>query len=198
MLLPLVILAAGGSSRLGQPKQLIVFEGKTLLRRAVETALAVEKAGVKTPVGVVLGANFDACRETLDGLPVVILKNDDWPEGMAGSVRQAAAWATEHGADGLLLLLCDQPFVTAELLQNILETFRESGQPLVASDYGNGVRGVPVLVGNRFFAELQILGGDRGAQSVLRSFPNALATVSFPEGQFDVDTPESLRLLFER
>lgn len=195
MRLPLIVLAAGASSRLGQPKQLVVFEEKTLLRRAVETALAVEATSFETPVGVVLGANFDACRGALDGLPVAVLENADWPEGMAASVRLAAAWAEAQRAEGLLLLLCDQPFVTAALLQTLLKAFRDTGRPLVASDYGDGARGVPVLVGKQFFGELQTLCGDRGARAVLRRYPDAVATVPFPEGRFDLDTPEDLRRL---
>lgn len=195
MRVPLVILAAGSSSRLGQPKQLVVFEEKTLLRRVVETALAVKQAGFETPIGVVLGANFDACQRELAGLNATILENSDWPEGMASSVRRAVAWATEQRADALLLLLCDQPFVTTELLETVLETFEKTGQPFVASDYGNGVRGVPVLVGNGFFDELKTLRGDRGAQAVLRRYPDAVATVPFSEGHFDLDSPEDLQRL---
>lgn len=195
MLLPLVVLAAGSSSRLGHPKQLVVFEEKTLLRRAAETALGVKKTGWETPVGVVLGANADACRRKLAGLNVTLLENPDWPEGIASSVRVAVAWAEAHCADGLLLLLCDQPFVTADLLETFLETFEKTAQSLVASDYGDGVRGVPVLVGKRFFAELKTLHGDRGAQGLLKRYPDVVATVPFPEGRFDLDTPEELRWL---
>lgn len=194
---PIAILAAGDSSRLGQPKQLVVFSGKTLLRRATETAFGVKMPGWETPVGVVLGANATACQATLEGLTVAVLQNPDWPEGMASSVRRATQWAAEQRADALLLLLCDQPFVTADLLVKILDAFAESGQPLVASDYGGGVRGVPVLVGSRFFDELSALRGDRGAQVVLRRHADTVATVPFPGGRFDLDTPADLARLRE-
>lgn len=195
MRIPLAVLAAGGSSRLGQPKQLVVFEEKTLIRRTVETALGVRNTGWETPVGVVLGANADACQRELAGLNVTRLANPDWPGGMASSVRVAAAWAEGQRADGLLLLLCDQPFVTADLLEKLLKTVRTTGQPLGACDYGDGVRGVPVLVGKRFFDELKNLHGDRGAQALLRRYPEAVATVPFPAGRIDLDTPEDLRRL---
>lgn len=192
---PIVLLAAGNSSRLGQAKQLVVFGEKTLLRRATEAALGVNTPGCETPVGVVLGAHAAACQQTLAGLGVAILQNPDWPEGMASSVRRAAAWASEQNAEALLLLLCDQPFVTVKLLEKFLNAFAESGRPLVASDYGDGVRGVPVLVANRFFEELTALRGDRGAQVVLRRHADVVATVPFPEGRFDLDTPDDLARL---
>ncbi len=191
----LVILAAGSSSRLGQPKQLVVFEGKTLLRRVVETALGVPPHDWETPVAVVLGAHGEACRRELDGLSVTIFDNENHPEGMGSSVGLAAQWAAAQHADALLLLLCDQPFVTIGLLENLLNVLVETGRSIVACDYENGVVGVPVLFAKTHFTDLLALRGDRGAQAVLRQHPDAVATVTFPEGRFDVDTPEQLAAL---
>lgn len=191
----LVILAAGASNRLGHPKQLVVFRGKTLLRHAAETALSIPDGHV----AVVLGKDSERIREELNGLDVTVLENETWAEGMASSVRLAAAWASERGAETLLLLVCDQPFVTPSLLNQLLDVHRKTGQPIVASEYENAtgaaVRGVPVLFHRSLFLELLQLSGDRGAQALLRAHPEAVAVVDFPEGRFDVDTPEELAWL---
>ena len=191
----LVILAAGASTRLGQPKQLVVFRGKTLLLHAVETALDVPGGRV----AVVLGKDTERFREELQGLNVTILENETWTEGMASSVRMAANWANEMGAENLLLLVCDQPFVTPPLLNQLLDQQQKTGQPIVASGYenaaGTAVRGVPVVFHRTLFPELLQLKGDRGAQALLRAHPEAVAVVDFPEGRFDLDTPEELAWL---
>ncbi len=191
----LVILAAGASIRLGQPKQLVVFRGKTLLRWAAETALAVPDGRV----AVVLGKDLGRFREELHTLDVTVLENETWAEGMASSVRLAATWATESGVETLLLLVCDQPFVTTSLLNQLLHQHRETGQAIVASGYenaaGTAVRGVPVLFHRTLFPELLQLSGDRGAQVLLRAHPEAVAVVDFPEGRYDLDTPEELAWL---
>jgi molybdenum cofactor cytidylyltransferase len=198
MIYPLAVLAAGRSARLGSPKQLVPFEGKTLLRRVVETALFVAVPGIDTPVGVVLGAEAAACQGEISGLAAHVLVNEAWTEGLASSVRLAVAWALEQRADALVLLLCDQPFVSTELLQHLIATHRATGQPLVACAYENGATGAPLLVEKRFFGELLALEGDRGAQGLLRRYPDAVATVPFPLGTFDVDTPEDLAKLSSR
>ena len=195
MICPVVVLAAGRSARLGQPKQLVIFRGKTLLRRAVDTALGVSATDWQTPVGVVLGAYAEACRREADVPGVRLLANPDWPEGMAASVRQAMDWAVSLDADALILLLCDQPFVTPELLVNLIETHQLTTRSVVASSYDDGTTGVPVLFSKTLFDELLALRGERGAQVLLRQYPELVMTVPFPKGKIDLDTPEDLARL---
>ncbi|MCY7352918.1 MAG: nucleotidyltransferase family protein [Cytophagaceae bacterium] len=195
MICPLVILAAGQSSRLGQPKQLVSFRGKTLLHRAVDTALSVSVAGWQTPLAVVLGAQAEACWSEIETLTIDRLTNDDWAGGMASSVHRAVEWAVDQAADALILLLCDQPFVTPDLLVSLIETHRLTGSSIVASVYDNGTVGVPVLFAKNRFSDLLALHGDRGAQVLLRQYPELVVTIPFPEGKFDLDTPEDLARL---
>lgn len=183
--LAVVVLAAGASRRLGQPKQLLVWEGKTLLRRAAEAALTVPHAAV----AVVLGAHAERMYPELADLPVVVLENPDWPEGLAASVRQGVRYAEARGAGAVLFLLVDQPFVTGTLLRELVRTYQTSGQPVVACDYG-GELGVPMLISQRFFSDLLQLTGDRGARALLHRYPDAVARVPFPAGHQDLDTPE--------
>lgn len=180
-----VVLAAGASRRLGYPKQLVLFEGNPLVRRAAEAALGVPQA----PVAVVLGAHEARIRPALDGLPIDVLYNPDWAEGLAASVRQGVAYAEAQGAGAVLFLLVDQPFVTGELLREVVRVYHATGQPLVACQYGPE-RGVPLLIDQRYFPELRALRGDRGAKVLLHRYPDHVSPVSFPEGIFDLDTPQ--------
>jgi molybdenum cofactor cytidylyltransferase len=179
-----VVLAAGASRRLGQPKQLLVWEGQTLVRRAAEAALAVPGASV----AVVLGAQAERIEPELAGLSLTILPNPDWAEGLAASVRAGVRFAESVGAGAALFLLVDQPFVTGTLLNQLVDAYRTTGQPLVASAYG-GALGVPLLVERQFFPELLQLTGDRGAKLLLPRYPDRVAAVPFPEGHHDLDTP---------
>jgi molybdenum cofactor cytidylyltransferase len=183
--LVVIVLAAGASRRLGQPKQLLSVGGTPLVRRAAELALSLPAAAV----AVVLGAYLERIRPVLEGVPAEVLLNPDWAEGLAASVRLGVRFAEEKGADAALFLLVDQPFVTGTLLSQLLDTYHQTGQPLVACDYGNE-QGVPLLVARRFFGELAQLRGDRGARALLRQYPDQVATVTFPEGLQDLDTPE--------
>jgi len=171
-----IILAAGASKRLGQPKQLVVLGGETLMERAVRIA---REAGC-APVIVVLGATAAQIRECCNLAGAMVAVNESWDEGMASSVRVGVSWAAE--ASDAILMTCDQPAVTAEHLRKLMDT----GE-LTASAYA-GRRGVPAYFPAESFAELQELTGDAGARELLR----AAASIELPLGELDVDTPEEL------
>jgi molybdenum cofactor cytidylyltransferase len=207
-----VILAAGGSRRLGTAKQLVRWRGRTLLRRAAETALACghhanrgarRTAGAATgplePVVVVLGADARALRAELDGLPVLIAVNRRWRDGMASSLRTglraARAAAGPEGPDGVLFLTCDQPYVTPGLLRRLVRRFRR-GAPIVACAYA-GILGVPALFSRAHFADLTALSGDQGAKRLLASRHGCVAAVPFAAGANDVDLAQDLRRLHD-
>lgn len=176
-----MLLAAGSSSRLGQPKQLVRWDGTTLLRRAAELACAVSEG----PVVVVLGAHAERCLPELEGLPLTPVVAPDWHEGMAASLRAGIA-AVAH-CDAALVLLCDQPQLSHEHLQALCAAW-EPGQ-LVASDYGPHL-GPPCVFDRAFFPELLALTGDQGARKLLQR--HAPRRVPFPGGLHDIDTPADL------
>lgn len=177
-----VVLAAGSSSRLGQPKQLLEFNGEPLLHRAARAAL---EAGC-APVLVVLGAKAAFCRPAIADLPVQIVDNKEWKSGLASSVRCGIA-ALPDTASAAILLTCDQPHVSADLLRQLIAASRD-GENMAASQYA-GTIGIPALFPRRSFPELLALTGGNGAKSLLRKGADAVGCVPFPEGRIDIDTP---------
>lgn len=185
-----VVLAGGASRRLGRPKQLLPFRGTTLLRTVAAQACSASCAGV----AVVLGAAASAVAPSLDGLPLSIELNPDWEEGIASSIRCAIRWVMAAKGDAALLLVGDQPNVTAAHLEQLLAGYRTSGG-LVGSRYA-GVVGVPAVLPRDAFPALLALRGEQGARQVLRSAP-ALTAIDWPQGTLDIDTPADAALLLQ-
>lgn len=187
-----VVLAAGSSSRMGAPKQILQFRGRSMLRRA---ALAALGAGCR-PVVVVTGANAELSRGELRGLDVIEVVNDLWKTGMASSVRAGVEGlvGAEPEAAAAVLMLCDQPHVDAEVISRLVAAYRATGSAVVASAYGGGF-GVPALFGRVHFAELTRLEGTAGAKQVIKRHAAEAHFLPFPEGKVDVDTPEDFSRL---
>lgn len=188
----ILLLAAGSSSRLGKPKQLLRFEGKTLLRRAAETAVAAANGA---PVVVVTGALHEQLLPELLGLPVVVVRCETWSAGMGASLQSGLRTLEKHARplQSVTVMLCDQPFVTAELLLQ-LAAAASPERPMAASAY-NKVCGVPVCFGPEALPLLQQLPETAGAAQLLRQHPELVASVDFPLGAIDVDTPEQYAAL---
>jgi len=180
-----IILAAGESRRLGQPKQNLVFHNKTLLERAVEAALG---SGCK-PVIVVLGANAGLIDIAVNG-DVKLVHNPDWSEGMASSIRTGINELKKYNdADGVLIMLCDQPFVDKELIAAMQTRQQQTGKAIVACSYGNTI-GVPAMLNKSLFPELLLLKGNEGAKHILKDRPQELTIIPFEKGMVDIDTPD--------
>ena len=181
-----LILAAGASSRLGQPKQLLRVGDKTLLAQICEIALALETRQVV----VVLGAHCEAIRPAIGHLPVGIVVNEAWETGM-GSTLACGMSHLPSDVEAVLVLLCDQPLVTPAFLEKLLARWHESTHPIVASAYA-GTFGPPAVFSRELFGELAALQGQQGAKRVMQLHDAEMELVDFPEGAFDVDTPEDL------
>lgn len=182
-----LVLAAGASTRLGQPKQLVQLAGKTLLERACETALSIDNQAVV----VVLGAHCEAIKPAIEHLSVQTHVNENWQAGMGSTIACGMA-QLPHDADAVLLLLCDQPFVTHDLLEELVEKWQENPDHVIASAYG-GSFGPPAVFGKLYFAELAALNGQQGAKKLMERHWEQLLLVDFPEGEMDVDTEEDLK-----
>jgi molybdenum cofactor cytidylyltransferase len=182
----LLLLAAGSSSRLARPKQLLPYQGQTLLRHAAEVAVA----SPCRPLVLVTGALHDELLPEVDGLPFHVVRNDNWADGMGGSIAagltdlETAAEAPR--VDAVIVILCDQPLLTDEIIGQLIVQFQATGQPVVASTYA-GTQGVPALFSRELFPQLLALRGASGARELLQQYAH-LPTVDFPGGATDVDT----------
>ncbi|HJX27208.1 MAG TPA: nucleotidyltransferase family protein [Thermoanaerobaculia bacterium] len=187
-----VILAAGSSSRMGSPKQILQFRGESLLRCAAVAALG---AGC-SPVIVVTGAYADLSRRELDGLDVREVLNPCWETGMASSITAGVEdlIRTDSDVGAAVFLLCDQPHVTASILSDVIAAHRTTGKPVIASTYG-GSFGVPALFGRSLFAELAALEGGDGAKQVIKRYASEAHFLPFRDGEVDVDTHDDFSRL---
>ena len=186
----ILILAAGNSSRLGSPKQLVTFMGKTLIESITEVALSISEE-----VLIVLGGNADLILSKLERFEseISIEFNPNWQQGMGSSISIGVEKLAEK-SDLILILLSDQPFISKVLLQDMLQTYANYKNPVVACVYNNTL-GVPILFNKSVFPELLKLSGDKGAKSFLHLYENRISTVDFPEGIFDIDTIEDVENL---
>lgn len=184
-----VVLAAGGSARLGRPKQLLPYLGRTLVEHAVRTALA---SGASQVV-VVVGAEADAVRERLKGLKVKIIHNRDWAEGMGGSIRSGVA-ALDDSIQSVVVALADQPRITPNHLRTLATCLEEVGVPIAASSY-DGVVGAPCAFARSEFPKLLALEGDAGARALIRAAGANIETVRFDGANVDIDTPEDYQAI---
>jgi molybdenum cofactor cytidylyltransferase len=164
------------------PKQLLRYEGKTLLRRVAETACGVRNASVT----VLLGAESTQCLREVADLPLSVMLVPDWTAGM-GSTLSTGVQTLDETCDRLLVMLCDQPLVTTAHLESLLVLATPTN--IVASAY-NEIQGVPCVFGRAFFDELRALSGDIGARQVIRRHPESVLTVLFPDGAVDIDTTD--------
>ena len=181
-----VILAAGESSRMGAPKQLLVVEGQPLIVRAVEAALA----SAAWPVVVVLGAHAEKIRPLLARHPVLIAENSAWSEGMASSIRVGVAMLAQFSRqlDAALVALCDQPAFSADTIAQLVAAQPTAGRSIVAAHY-SGRHGAPALFLREHFETLTHLTGEEGARALLNGGASLVASVDLPALALDLDTP---------
>ncbi|MFN7494342.1 MAG: NTP transferase domain-containing protein [Cyclobacteriaceae bacterium] len=188
MSLAIIILAAGSSSRLGRSKQLLTYQGVSLLKRTALAALETKLA-----VFVVLGANAQAHQNEINELPLRVTVNEDWNKGMGHSLKHALKYVlkTIPDIDGVLVLVCDQPHIHAEHLINLKNQFQEGAASIVASGYADGA-GVPALFGREWFDHILQLPDDQGARSLITKNKSQVATVPFPLGAVDIDSEDDV------
>ncbi|MEP0914976.1 nucleotidyltransferase family protein [Leptolyngbya sp. GB1-A1] len=146
----ILILAAGASNRLGQPKQLLAYKGKPLIRQMAEVAI---QTGCQ-PIGIVLGAYAETIVPHLANLDIQIIYNEQWESGIASSIRYGLEMvAITPKLDAIVLMVCDQPFVSSDLIHQLINKHRTTNVPIVASEYGE-ILGIPALFHKALFLEL--------------------------------------------
>ncbi|BAY45078.1 4-diphosphocytidyl-2C-methyl-D-erythritol synthase [Scytonema sp. HK-05] len=190
-----IVLAAGASTRMGTPKQLLHFEGRSFLRQTVEVAIA----SVCKPIVVVLGAYAEKMRQEVNQLPVMVVENPQWHEGMGASIQvgMTALNAASEEIEGVVLTLCDQPFVSSDVINQLVAAYHSTGQGIIASEYA-GTLGVPALFSRKFFSDLMNLQATSGAKQVIKKYSHEVFPVPFAAGAIDIDTPQDYEELQTR
>lgn len=189
----ILILAAGNSSRLGEPKQLLKFNGKTLLRNVVEEAIKVSDS-----VNVVTGSSHSQISKEIENIEVKIIENVKWNEGMGSSIKMGITQLVNEFPEvqNIIVSVCDQPFIEASVFSNLIQMQKDSQKGIVAAKYSETL-GTPVLFTKKYFAELLKLSGQEGAKKMLQKFKNDIAEINFEKGAIDIDTQTDYQKLMQ-
>ncbi len=188
----IIILAAGASTRMGKPKQLLPYQGRSLLRHITEVAIASRNQ----PVIVVLGANAEIIKPEICQLPVEIVENLQWASGMSSSIRTGIEVVNALGqnVEAVIITLCDQPFVSVQVINQLVEAYHRSDKAIVACEYADTL-GVPALFNHTFFSQLMNLKQGEGAKQIINKYINQVTSVCFLQGLIDIDTPDDYEQL---
>lgn len=183
-----VLLAAGSSSRMGQAKQLLDINGEPLIKHTLKKMLT---AASDFPVISVLGAKAASIKPFIQELSTDIVINENWERGMGTSLVAALQHIENYYLDttAILLSVCDQPYLTTVLLQQMIEKHLAEPQQIITACYANSF-GVPAILPKRFFPALATLQADKGAKKIMHQHPEALILIDFPKGHIDFDTLE--------
>ncbi len=188
-----VLLAAGGSTRFGRPKQLLPFGGRTLVEHALDILL-------QSPVDeviVVLGAHAEEIAPLVQKPRVRVVLNPRWEQGQSTSLR-AALDALPPECEAMIFAPCDMPWIPPALIGEIIAVWQATGKPLVAT-MGGQVRGIPALIAREIFDELKGIPGDQGCRVLIRGNPERVAHVhADPNLLTDIDTPEEYERAIRR
>ncbi|MDQ3534070.1 MAG: nucleotidyltransferase family protein [Bacteroidota bacterium] len=186
----IIILAAGASKRMGQPKQMLPFQDSNLLQHTIKAAVN----SVCNPIVLVLGANIDIILPQVLGNPIHIVENKEWEEGMASSLRTGLnkMLLLNKFIESVVILLCDQPFISSDQINKLVEASHITRKSIIISEYEQS-EGVPALFNKEHFHELQHLKGKEGAKKLLKLHKDCTYKVPFPQGLIDIDTPEDYK-----
>jgi molybdenum cofactor cytidylyltransferase len=189
-----IVLAAGSSSRLGRPKQLLAVGEQTLLEKSVATAL---QSTCKNVI-VVLGANEAAHRAVIEHYPVAVVFNSDWAKGMGSSLKAGLAHVELNFSNlaAVIIMVCDQPLLTPAHLNQLVDRHNATGKPIIASYY-SGATGVPALFDKSVFPALRAMDDQYGAKKIINLSKEFVDMVDFPDGAIDLDTPDDLERFFD-
>ena len=193
--IPIILLAAGVSSRMGKPKQLLPWGEQTLIEHQIQMLMQAGKSVI-----VVLGAYADLILPVIQKYPVIGVVNDNWKSGMASSVACGIKEIErlKLTAEAVLITLVDQPLIPFIHFEAILNAFEEGHQQIIASTSAEGWQGVPALFDKCYFSELQNLQGEKGAKTLIQQYPNKIKALECNEIINDIDTLESYQELYQK
>lgn len=189
----IVILAAGNSSRLGIPKQLLQFEGKSLLNRTIETCLLTAM-----PVMVVLGAYQKEIKKSSLSRKANFVVNPNWKKGMSSSIslglkNMLKTWPDTHQ---VIFTVADQVHLSTEIIKELIKTQELTKKNIVTCSYSK-TTGTPTLFNQKYFEQLISLEGNSGAKEIVKKNTDDVATISFERGEIDIDTIDDYNKLID-
>ena len=192
--IPIILLAAGNSSRMGSPKQLLPWGEKSLIEHQAEKLLSTGNS-----VLVVLGANAEQIIPVIENMKIQVVVNQNWQTGMGSSIASGISEMLKenHDADGVIIALLDQPFVSVEHYNKLLNVFEPDKQQIIVSVSKEGWKGVPVLFDRCYFEELRNFSGEQGAKKIFSHYPDKIISIECNDILKDMDTPEQYSLMFE-
>jgi len=192
-----LIMAAGASERLGQPKQLLPFKNLSFVSNAVNTAIESKNG----PCVVVTGAHYKEVKEDLKSFKnkVLLCHNKEWEKGIGSSIQCGIKFINNNIPDvyGVIILLCDQPFIKSDFLVRMTRSHFTSRKKIIASGYG-GSWGVPVFFHSSMFGYLEELEGDKGAKIVINRFKQNVFVIPNAEAEIDIDTMDDYKQIIDR
>ncbi len=183
----IILLAAGASRRMGTPKQLLKIDNQTLIERAINITQGV----VNQQTVVVLGANAEKIKPyILPQTNVAVIINENWQQGMGTTLKAGLEFLVAHTPQisGVIVLVCDQPYLTTQKLQQLIEQHQETKAAIIATAYKD-IKGVPALFDSTIFPQLIALNKDEGARKIIKNYEGEIITIDFPKGSIDLDTP---------
>lgn len=189
----IIILAAGNSSRLGQPKQLLPYQESNLLTHLINEANKVKSLGIT----LVLGAYSDKILKGIptDGIQIII--NPNWIDGIGTSIQQGISSLNIYpGVKGCILTVCDQPFISSEIFISMIKAHQTTDKGIVASFY-DGVLGTPVLFSSHYFNYLLNIAPSEGARKLLKQYADDIVPIHFEKGKYDIDTADDYHRLMQ-
>ncbi len=191
MKIAILILAAGQSSRMGQPKQLLKLGKKTFIQNCIETALKSSCPNIYC----VIGANASEISAYIKHYPIQIIENPDYKNGLSTSIKVGVRCIEQDDFEAVLILLADQPKITKSHLNDLIALFLKNPEKPVATAYQSSV-GVPAVFPKKYFQELKTLSGDKGAKPLLKKLSKSIHCIPFSELR-DIDTPEDYQDLLD-
>ncbi len=193
--IPVLLLAAGSSTRMGQPKQLLPWGNTTLIEHQIRSLI---KTG--NPVNVILGFSANLIIPLIENYTVNIFNNNEWERGMGSSISFGILQIISKypGADGVLISLLDQPLVPTSYFKKMSEMFQPGFRQILVSKSDAGWTGVPVLFDKCYFKDLSELRKDEGAKKIIQQHEENVIILEGGEIMDDIDSPESYKQLWNR
>lgn len=192
----IIILAAGASRRMGKPKQLLKIDNQTLIERGI----AITQALAHQETVVVLGAHAESIIPFIVAKPSLnFIINEKWGQGMGTTLKVGLEFLLNRAKDlsAVIVMVCDQPYLSTEKLQELIDKHQETKADIVTTSYNN-IKGVPALFSKDLFDRLLSLDKDEGARKIIKRYEGKIEVVDFPKGIYDLDTPQAYQAYLER